>query len=306
MRYRFRPWQLAALLILVCIGIVLTLRYIRQDRTPPVRELAAWLPPGSGTLVYIDVAALRNSGILETLVGSRLTESPEYRQFVTGTGFDYKSDLNQVLLKLTADERFFVVSGHFDWKRLFSYAERSSGGTCNNGFCRVSGSVPNRSISFYAVRRDRMALASAPDVWAANRIKRYDTPSAAAAPAEPVWISLPGSAIQRLSGMPEGTRALARALEPAENVLLMLGPADQRFRLSVDVTCKTPEDAAILKAQLEGLTATLQKMIARENRKPNPGDLSGVLTSGTFERQDRHVLGRWPIEVSFINAIAGS
>jgi hypothetical protein len=304
MRYRFRPWQLAALLILVCIGLVLALRYIRQDRTPPVRELAAWLPPGPGTLVYIDVAALRDSGLLETLVGSRLTESPDYKQFVTGTGFDYKSDLNQVLVKLTPEERFFVVSGHFDWKRLISYAEQSSGGTCNNGFCRVNGSVPNRSISFYAVRRNLMALASASDVWAANRIKRHDS-QPAAAPAEPVWIALPGSAIQGLT-MPEGTRALARALEPAENVLLMLGPAEQRFRLSLDVTCKTPEDAAILKAQLEGLTATVQKMIARENQKPNPGDLSGVLTSGTFERRDRHVLGRWPIEASFINTIAGS
>ena len=306
MRYRFRPWQLAALLILVCIGLVLALRYIRQDRTPAVRELAAWLPPGPGTLVYIDVAALRDSGILETLVGSRLTEEAEYRQFVEGTGFDYKSDLNQLLVKFTPDERFFVVSGHFDWKKLIGYAEHASGGTCNNGFCRVSGSVPNRNISFYAVRRDMMALASAPDVWAAYKIKRQSSHPAAGVPAEPVWVSLPGSAVQALSRMPEGTRAIARALEPAENVLFSLGPANERFQLSVDVTCKTAEDAAILKAQLEGLTATLQKMIARENQKPSVSDLSGVLTAGTFERRDRHVLGRWPIEAAFINSIAGT
>ncbi|HET8548993.1 MAG TPA: hypothetical protein VFL57_13345, partial [Bryobacteraceae bacterium] len=88
--------------------------------------------------------------------------------------------------------------------------------------------------------------------------------------------------------------------------LVALGPAGQRFELSLDVTCKTPEDAAILKAQLEGLTATLQKMIARENQTPNPNDLSGVLTAGRFERREHHVLGRWPIEAAFINSLAGS
>jgi hypothetical protein len=111
--------------------------------------------------------------------------------------------------------------------------------------------------------------------------------------------------VQELAQLPDGTRVIARALEPAENIVLTLGPSEQRFVLSLDATCRTPEDAAVLKAQLEGLTATLQKMIARENQKPNPNDLSGVLTAGTFERRDRHVLGRWPIEIAFINTIAG-
>jgi hypothetical protein len=306
MRYRFQPWQLAALLILICVGLVVALYYVRQDRTPAVRELAAWLPAGPGTLVYIDVAALRDSGILETLVGSRLTEHNEYKRFVEDTGFDYKVDLDQLLVKFSGEDRFFVVGGRFDWKKLITYAERTSGGDCRNGFCRVSSSLPNRHISFYPLRRNLMALASAPDQWAAYNIKRQDQPASAPVPAEPVWISLPGTAIQALSRIPEGTRVIARALEPAENVLLTLGPAEQRFLLSLDVTCKTAEEAAILKAQLEGVTAMLQKMIARENQKPNPTDLSGVLTAGTFERRDRHVLGRWPIEVAFINSIAGS
>ena len=306
MRYRFRPWQLAALLIVICIGLVVAVRYIRQERSPSARELAAWLPTGPGTVVSIDVAALRDSGILETLVGSRLTEEPEYRKFVEDTGFDYKADLDRLVVKFTPGERLFVVGGRFDWKRLIAWSEGTEGGDCRNGFCRVSGSIPNRKISFYPVRRNLMALASAPDEWAAYKIRRGQTPPPASVPPEPVWVSLPGSAIQSLSRIPEGSRVIARALEPAENVLLTLGPAEQRFVLSLDVTCRTAEDAAVLKAQLEGVTAMLQKMIARENQKPNPLDLSGVLTAGTFERRDRHVLGRWPIEVGFINSIAGS
>jgi hypothetical protein len=302
---RFRPWQLAVLLILICVGLIVAIRYISIERTPAVRELAAWLPDGQGTLVYIDVGALRDSGILETLVGSRLTEATEYRRFVEDTGFDYKQDLDKLLVKFSGNERFFLVGGRFDWGKLIGYAEKTSGGTCKNGFCQVSGSTPNRNVSFYPVRTSLMAMASSQDAWAAAKIKRQHTQQPSAIPAEPVWISLPGSAVQGLS-LPDGTRVLSRALEPAEHVLLALGPSEQRFVLTLDATCRTPEDAAVLKAQLEGLTATLQKMIARENQKPNPNDLSGVLTSGTFERRDRHVLGRWPIEIAFINTIAGS
>jgi hypothetical protein len=41
-------------------------------------------------------------------------------------------------------------------------------------------------------------------------------------------------------------------------------------------------------------------MIEREHQKPNPVDLSGVLTSGTFRSEGRRVAGTWPIERAFI------
>ena len=51
----------------------------------------------------------------------------------------------------------------------------------------------------------------------------------------------------------------------------------------------------MLAAELERNTTLLRSMIARENRTPNPRDLSGVLTSGTFSHAGPRVTGRWPI-----------
>jgi hypothetical protein len=63
------------------------------------------------------------------------------------------------------------------------------------------------------------------------------------------------------------------------------------------------DQASALLVQLEQLTETLRKWIAREDTKPNPGDLSGVLTAGIFRREDRRVYGSWPIPKEFIRAI---
>jgi hypothetical protein len=88
--------------------------------------------------------------------------------------------------------------------------------------------------------------------------------------------------------------------------MMTIGPSGDAFEVAMDVTCKTEQDAAVLKAQLEGLTALLGKLITREKQTPNPGDLSGVLTAGVFQRDSRHVLGRWPIRKAFLDSLSGS
>jgi hypothetical protein len=105
---------------------------------------------------------------------------------------------------------------------------------------------------------------------------------------------------------PPGTKLFLKALEAAERLMLTIGPGGEAFEVAMDVTCRTEEQAAILKAQLEGITTFLQKLIQRERQQPNPGDLSGILTSGTFHRDSRRVIGRWPIRKAFLESIAGS
>ena len=47
-------------------------------------------------------------------------------------------------------------------------------------------------------------------------------------------------------------------------------------------------------------------MIARENRTPNPRDLSGVLTAGTFSHDGLRVTGHWPVSHGLIeDTLAG-
>jgi hypothetical protein len=45
-------------------------------------------------------------------------------------------------------------------------------------------------------------------------------------------------------------------------------------------------------------------MIEREHMTPNPRDLSGVLVAGTFEQRQSTVIGTWPVERGFVEALA--
>jgi hypothetical protein len=268
--------------------------------------MAAYLPKRTAALAYIDVAAIRNSGLLEKLLGSTVGEEPEYKTFVERTGFDYKRDLDQVILSTSSGVHYFLLKGRFDWNKLKNYAT-AEGGKCDDDYCSVAGSTPGRVISFYPVRPTLMALASGATEKAAHDITRRPPEKLPfEVPDKPAWLQAPAALLRDQQGTPAGTRLFMKALEAAENLTMTVGPTGDAFELAIDVTCKTEQDAAVMKAQLEGLTAFLGKMIVRENQQANPADLSGVLTSGVFQRENRHVLGRWPLRKAFLDSLGGS
>lgn len=304
MKYRFRPWQLAAALIAVCAIVVTAVIWLRQSRKFTASELLASLPAEAGALLFINAAALRDAGILDAILGKTVNEEAEYRDFVSQTGFDYKTDLDQVLARFTDSGGYFVVNGKFDWTRIMQYAVRA-GGSCHNGFCKVQGSQPQRQISFYPVRPHVMALAVAPSDEAARGINlRYTRSDKQTLPDAPLWLMAPGSVIRKTSKLPGGTLQFARVLQNAESLLLTLGPDQAGFVAGMEVDCRNPEDAALLKTQMEELTNIVKKMIAQEHTVPNAADLGNVLTQGTFERRNRQVVGRWPVPRIFLDALS--
>lgn len=265
--------------------------------------MAAYMPQREAAVFYVDVAAVRNSGILDKLLGSTVAEESEYKSFVQSTGFDYKRDLDRVMVNSAQGTHYFLVEGSFNWDKLKSYAT-GQGGSCEGDLCSVKGSKPDRVISFYPISSKIMALASSPNDKAAREISSrtpvkapYDVPD------KPVWMHIPAEVLRDQTGLPAGTRLFTRALESAQRLMFSLGPQADKFELTMDVTCKSPEDAAVLKAQLEGITKLLQNLIARENQNPSVRDLSGVLTAGSFQRNAEHVVGRWPIDVALLDAL---
>ena len=62
--------------------------------------------------------------------------------------------------------------------------------------------------------------------------------------------------------------------------------------------------AAELVKQFSSMTGLLKSMIEREHMTPNPRDLSGVLVAGTFEQRQSTVIGTWPMERDFVEALA--
>jgi hypothetical protein len=300
---RVRGWQLiAGLVVIALVGVGVALYLTRNSRVDGP-SLTSWFPARDATVVYLDVAAMRSSGILEKLVGSTMGEESEYRAFVQGTGFDYKRDLDQVMLNSANGVHYFVLQGRFDLTKLKNYA-KSQGGACDGDYCHMKGSTPDRIISFRPLRGNLLALASSRDENGARAIdQRTPEKPAFEIPDTPVWAHVPADAVRDLPQYPAGTRLFAKALESAERAVFTLAPTKNELELAVNVTCQSEEAAAVLKAQLQGITELLQKLITRESQKPSAADLSGMLTSGSFERKDRHVLGRWPVSRALIDSL---
>jgi hypothetical protein len=262
------------------------------------------LPADDALVVYIDFAALRDGGILQMLDGSKVGEDPEYRAFVAKTEFDYKQDLDNAMIAFAPTGRFILLKGRFDWKSLSNYV-RSQDGTCNNWFCRMQGSAPERRISFYPLQQSVMALAVSTDEAAALRMNTVDPRPDREIPGAPVWVSIPPSIVRSGQSLPEGTQMFARSLERAQAVTLSIAPEGNNFAARLDVRCATDGDAATLADQLTKTTNLLRELIQREGQKPNPSDLSGFLTSGAFRQQAAKVQGYWPVNRSLVEHLLG-
>ena len=126
---------------------------------------------------------------------------PDYKQFVEGTGFDYKRDLDSVTASFSRSGNYFIARGRFHWAKLRDYAVRQ-GGSCYQDLCRVQGSRPDRHISFLPLRNDAIALAVSTNDLAATLLTKTGQPVTAAIPAAPVWISVPGAELRRQDALP--------------------------------------------------------------------------------------------------------
>lgn len=267
------------------------------------RAMMSCLPRSAATLLFVDVEGIRRGGILDLIAGSKAVEDPEYKSFVAATGFDYRRDLRGIAGAFRAGDSFFLLSGTFDWKRLDAYAT-AQGGACRDGFCRVRSSHPGRWVSFYPVRRNALAIAFSTNEYAALDIApRQAGGPALPDPKAPVWVWVPAASLQSAQ-LPAGTQSFTSPLASAEQVLFSLAPREKAFEMNLDVTCVSAASASDLLVKLEGATNMLRKLIEREHLTPNPNDLSGLLTSGSFRRDDRKVYGTWPIRKEFLELVA--
>lgn len=303
MKFRFQPWHLAALVILLCVGLVTFSRWRRVSRPFDGSTLIQCLPPDQATHLYIDFDALRRSGLLELLAGSKAAEETDYRRFVEETHFDYRTDLDALAAAFFNGNVYFTARCRYDWKRLANYAQ-AQGGSCHNTICTMVGSKPNRHISFYPLKSDVLALAVSSDERGVNMIGPSQWKNPPHLAGDPVWISAPGFMFMDANNLPAGTHSFFTPLAQAQEVTFTMGPQGQRLEMRLEVICTAPEAAAALAKDLTKTTDLLKKMLEREHLTPNSRDLSGVLVAGTFEQKDRRVVGIWPIERGFVEALA--
>jgi hypothetical protein len=267
-------------------------------------DLVAYLPTDNATVVYIDAGAIRRSGILNMIAGSKAAEELEYQQFVDQTMFDYRQDLEAIAVAFKDGHVFMAARGNFHWKNLMDYATRQ-GGSCHNSFCTAPSSRPSRRISFYPLKPNLMALAISSDDFGAYSVVRKPGKLALDPPNQPLWMLVPAVALKDSEALPAGTKPYASALRNADQILFTVGPDSDHLQLSLQVTCRDAASASKLLVDFENTTVTLRNWIAREHQQPNPADLSGVLVAGTFRRDDRKVFGQWPIPRAFVDSLTG-
>ncbi|MBV8818581.1 MAG: hypothetical protein JO022_09515 [Acidobacteriaceae bacterium] len=294
--------KLFPVVLLLLLAAALYLFLNRGPHTPA--ELASYLPNKDGTLLYADVDAMRRSGVLSVLAGAKAAEDTDYKDFVQQTGFDYRHDLDRLAATFRGGQVFFVVQGRFDWDKFAAYALKH-GGSCKSHYCVTDSSTPRRRVSFYKLGSRLMGLAISPDDMAAYQVTRNASKANPFTPDAPVWMLVPPAVLKDQDALPAGLRSFALAMQGADRVVLAIAPEADHLKLVLDVRCPSVDSASALLVQLESTTNMLRKLLQREHQEPNPADLSGVLVAGTFQRDDRRVLGSWPIQKVFVDAIAG-
>lgn len=303
MRQHLRPWHgiAAAAVLAGAAGLIF---YYGYWRPPGGAELAALTPPSTRVALHIDVAALRRGGVLDMLAGARAIEDSEYARFVRQTQFDYRRDLEAVLLTFGAEENYYFASGRFRWTSIRDYVT-AGGGSCEDNFCYTSASQPGRYLSLRLLRRNLLAMAVSADRRAVLRVAEPGSARRTLKPPDPVWVELYPTAFQHPEAFPTGTQLFAKALQNSEGVTLGFDRDGARFRARLKASCAGESEAKILEAQFERITGVLRKMIAARGEQPNPRDLSGILTAGVFRREGKQVIGEWPIERPFLEALSG-
>ncbi len=275
-----------------------------RSRALTPAELMKRLPTQNALLLYVNFQALRGAGILQLLDNSKVKEDAEYLNFVHQTDFNYKRDLDSALVAFAPTGNYMLVRGRFDWKMLRNYAQQQQG-WCYNSLCRMPGSTPERKISFFPLQSGLMALAVSPDEAAVVRLQASAAMPAVQTPNAPVWLSIPASMLRSGENLPSGTRMFAHTIDQAQSITLSLVQENNRLAAKLNALFRNDRDAVEAAGQLTNVTNLLRQMIEREHGKPNGADLSGVLTSGSFESKGDRVFGYWPIERSFVTNILG-
>ncbi len=286
---------------IVCAGAVAGAIWFRARPIGMAAQLTR-LPKQNAVMLHVDFDALRRTGILELLAGSKAEQDIDYQRFVVDTGFDYQRDLDKALIAFAPSGNYMLVSGRFDWKKIHDYAT-GHGGQCQNAICQVPGSTPERRISFLPLQSGLMALAVSTDPKAVYALLEKNEGSLPEIPPVPLWLGMSGSVLRSDQELPSGTRMFARAMDQADYVSISLAQGEPGAAAKLDVTCRDAAAASQIAAELTRITAMLREMIEREAQKANPADLSGVLTSGTFRAEGTHVTGIWPIDRSFLRNI---
>ncbi len=298
---RLRPAVLAFLMILVCAGVLLLLDWQRRSRDFSDAELLRRLPDFEGSCLYVDVKALRQSGLLDLIGGRRAEEEPEYKQWVKVSGFDYRDDLDTVFAHFGADINLFILRGRLSWSQISGYM-KANAAKCSNGVCSMELGR-GRFLSAVPLSENVVALGTGTfrtvvlSVLLLRDRKYLDLPK------EPFWVDFSQEFLINPRPLPDGTRSYLTALAGGQHVFLSIAPQTNGLEARLRATFDSSAEAVRRRAKLEESTLLLRKFFERDKQQPGESDVATMLLSGKFEQDGGNVLGRWQLPTSFFQRV---
>jgi hypothetical protein len=268
-------------------------------------DLVSLLPPGDVTTFFVDVRVLRQANLLGLFSPSQAASESDYQTFVRETGFDYARDLDRLAGSFDkSGRRYFALQGRFDWRRFRDYATHR-GGKCDE-ICVLRSMGNDHWISFAELQPDVLVFAvSDESEGVRSSLTRKGIPGSPI-PADPVWIRLAQYLLKDSTSVPAGVRLFLVSMQSADDVVLSVNAAQtgtSRFQLRLEARCPNTATAQTIVTQLQMGTKTLQAELAREKQKPDPADLSGFLTSGSFAVLQKTAVGTWPVSDALLDSL---
>ncbi|HEY4089161.1 MAG TPA: hypothetical protein VGM43_24700 [Bryobacteraceae bacterium] len=275
-----------------------TLKWSESRGFEDLHQVLGRFPAEDAVALHIDFAGIRKAGLL---TDSSVPLEAEYKQFLDGTGFDYRKDLDEVTASFSKSGNFFIARGRFNWRKLRDYAAKQ-GGSCYEDLCRMQGSQPDRRISFLPLEPNMMALAVSTDDLAANRLAKAGAPVKTELPSAPVWVLVPGSMLRESAVMPPGMALMLSALKSADRLVVTVSASGNALAAKMEATCQSQDDAKVLASQLRIVTAKLKTALSEDPRAQGD-ELVKVLAGGTFDDSGVRVNGQWPFSKELIASL---
>ena len=238
------------------------------------------LPADATAVIYVDVAELRRGEILKSISNwsAGAVTDPEYKRFVSETGFDYERNLDRVGIAVEnrggARNYFVLADGNFDRGKIEAYLRKNAVSRKEGPLEIFHFASPNsnpgvfsgqRSISIAFLSDRRLALTDAADLSS-----EFEAAKAEAGHAE--WMGR----FERLSGTPVfalirqdaaigallnnqtasgfGSPQLAQLLNQLLWISLAGKPEGKQFRAVIEGECPNEMTMRQLSDFLNGIT----------------------------------------------------
>lgn len=321
-----RPRTFLALVALTVVGAVTIFYFYRRGEAPPVAEMPELFflaPPEATSLLYVDLAALRQSPFLAQLfaLAPSPVEDPDYRDFVSATGFDYSRDLDRALIAVlpaaSPASTIAVADGRFHREKIAAYSLRSGKLEKRNGadVYFVSSGKPPRIVSYTFLAPGRIALSNTPALDPSAFRAARDLPPEQRERVRRVG----GSALivlakvdasqENFSVFGYRSRELKRILRDVRWLSLGARPDGQLLKVALEAECTSADAARELERAAETLRLLARLLLsdarARHQLTPQAAALADIiLRNSEFIQRDQRVQMRFEVTADALAAPA--